>query len=80
VIGEAYGNADLCEQFFSNMKYCKSKCRNRISDAFTRYSPYCSVKDGTKYYYDYATKAAVSQVTLQSCYRAKKKWQYILQT
>jgi len=45
------------------MKYCKSKCRNRISDAHlhdTLRIPYCSVKDGSKYYYDYATKEAVS--------------------
>ena len=33
VFGVVYGSADLCEQFFSKMKYCKSKCRNRLSEA-----------------------------------------------
>jgi len=28
-----FGRTYLCEQLFSKMKYCKSKCRNRISDA-----------------------------------------------
>jgi len=33
---------------------------------------YCSVKRGTKYYNYYATKEAVAEVTLQTCYQTKK--------
>ena len=49
-------------QFFFKMKYCKSKCRNRISDAHLHDTLRiaASSKHGTKYYNYCATKEAVS--------------------